>query len=171
MLEKAELFKFICRFLRRIYCDSTTHVEFAGKTGGQFLMASGVRRGCPASGFWFAQDAIIPRNAADLDFLQPVPCAHADDFAVAALSFRLLMTTLSPAFQVVDQTARLNLNHRKCFLVQYGSESCQPLLDWVATNCEEFRLTRWLALSSRAGERISQSFPDPFGGMAGEAWS
>ena len=49
------------------------------------------------------------------------------------------MTALSPAFKVVDQTAGLNLNHRKCYWVQYGSESCQSSLEWVATNCEEIR--------------------------------
>ena len=34
--------------------DSITHVEFAGAERGQFLMARGVRQGCPASGFLFA---------------------------------------------------------------------------------------------------------------------
>ena len=47
--------------------------------------------------FRWAQDAIIPRNPAGLDFLQLFPCAYADDFAVAASSFRRLMTTLTPA--------------------------------------------------------------------------
>ena len=51
-----------------------------------------------ASGFLFAmafdpifrwlQDAIIPRNLAGLDFVQPAQCAYADDLAVAAASFR-----------------------------------------------------------------------------------
>ena len=31
-----------------------TEVEFAVKARGQFLMARGVRQGCPASGFLFA---------------------------------------------------------------------------------------------------------------------
>ena len=52
---------------------------------------------------------------------QPVPCAYADDFAVAASSFRCLMTALAPAFRVVDRIAGLNLNHRKCHWVQYGT--------------------------------------------------
>ena len=43
------------------------------------------------------------------------------------------MTALTPAIKVVDQTDGLNMNHRKCCWVQYGSESCQ------STNCEEFR--------------------------------
>ena len=30
----------------------------------------------------------MPWNLAGLDFLQPVPCAYADDFAVAASLFR-----------------------------------------------------------------------------------
>ena len=133
-------------------CDSNTHLEFAGLTRGQFLTARCVSQGCPASGFLFSlafdpifrwfEDTIIPRNPAGLDFLQPVPCACADDFAVADSSFHRLMTALTPAFKVVDQTAGLNLNHRKCCWVQNGSESCQSPLDWVATNCEEFREMR-----------------------------
>ena len=39
VLERTELPEFICRFLRRIYYDSTTHVIFEGTTRGQFLMA------------------------------------------------------------------------------------------------------------------------------------
>ena len=54
VLENAELPGFICRFLRSIYSDSITHVEFAGTARGQFLMTRGVRQGCPASGFLFA---------------------------------------------------------------------------------------------------------------------
>ena len=86
-------------------------------------MARGVRQGCPASGFLFAmafdpifrwlQDAIIPRNPAGLDFLQPTQCAYADDLAVAAPFFRDLMTALAPAFHSVDHIAGFNLNHRK----------------------------------------------------------
>ena len=53
VLAKTELLEFICRFLRRIYYDSTTPVEFSGMTRGQFLMTRGVRQGCPASGFLF----------------------------------------------------------------------------------------------------------------------
>ena len=70
-------------------------------------MARGARQGCPVSDFLFAmafdpifrllQDAIIPKNPGAPDFLQPVQCAYADDFAVAASSFRRLMTALSPA--------------------------------------------------------------------------
>ena len=83
-------------------------------------MARGVRQGCPASGFLFAiafnpifrslPDAIIPRNPDGLDFLQPAQCAYADDFAVAALSFRDLMTALAPAFHSVDHIGGLKLN-------------------------------------------------------------
>ena len=141
--------EFICRFLRRINYDSTTHVEFAGTTRGQFFMARGVRQGCPASGFLFAmafdpifrwlQDAIIPRNPDGLDFLQPAQCAHADDLAVAASSFRDLMTVLAPAFHSVDFFAGLNLNHRKCCWVQYGSERRESPLHWLSDNCEDFR--------------------------------
>ena len=123
-----------------------------------------VRQGCPASGFLFAmafdpifrwnQDAIIPRNSAAPDLLQPVPCAYADDIAVAASSFRLLMSALSPAFKVVDQTAGLNLNHRKCCWEQCGSESCQSSLDWVAPNCEEFREMKIVEYAKYVGTMI-----------------
>ena len=34
VLTKAELLEFICSLLRRIYRDSTTHVEFAGMSRG-----------------------------------------------------------------------------------------------------------------------------------------
>ena len=54
VIEKTELPEFISRFLRSIYNDSITHVEFAGTTRGQFLVVRGVRQGCPASGFIFA---------------------------------------------------------------------------------------------------------------------
>ena len=127
-------------------------------------MTRGVRQGCSASGFLFAiafdpifrwlQDAIIPRNPPGLDFLQHVPCAYGDDFTVAASSFRRLRTALTPAFKVVDQTAGLNLNHRKCCWVQYGSESCQSLVDWLATNCEEFREMKLVKHAKYVGTMI-----------------
>ena len=158
ILEKAEVPGFICRFLRTISCKSTTEVEFQGQTRGQF------RQGCLASGFLFAlafdpifrwlHDAIIPRNPADPDFLQPPPCAYADDFAVAASSFRSLMTALCPAFVVVEPVARLNLNHRKCCWVQYGSVSCHELLDWVSTKCEEFCETKIVKYAKYVGTMI-----------------
>ena len=147
-----------------IYYNSTTHVEFAGRTRGQFFMARVFRQGCKASGFLFAmafdpifrwlENTTIPRNPAAPDFLQPVPCAYADDFAVAASSFRLLMAALSPAFEVVDETAGLNLNHRKCCWVQYGSESCQSLLDWVSANCQEFRELKKVKYARYVGTMI-----------------
>ena len=107
MYWKKEVPEFICRFLRRIYHDSTTRVEFAGMTLGQFFMARGVRQGCPGSVFLFAmafdpifrwlQDAIIPRNPAGMVFVQSAQCAYADDLMVAALSFWGLMTALAPS--------------------------------------------------------------------------
>ena len=86
--------------------------------------------------------------------LQPSPCAYADGSAVAASSFRPLMTALSPAFEVVDRVAGLHLNHRKCCWVQYGSESCQSLLDWVSTNCEEFREMKIVKYAEYVGTAI-----------------
>ena len=79
ILEKAELPQFIRRFLRMIYCNSTTQVEFAWKTRGQLPTARGVRQGCPASGFLFAtafdsifrwlHSSVIPRDPTDPDCL------------------------------------------------------------------------------------------------------
>ena len=93
VLENTGLLDFLCRFLRSIYRDSITHVEFSGAERGQFAMARGVRQDCPASGFLFAmtfdpifrwlQESIIPRNADNLEFLQPAQCAYADDLAIA----------------------------------------------------------------------------------------
>ena len=51
VLENTGLPDFLCRFPRSIERESITHVEFAGAERGQFLMARGVRQGCPASGF------------------------------------------------------------------------------------------------------------------------
>ena len=93
-------------------------MEFAGAERGQFLVARGVRQGCPASGFLFAmdfgpifrwlQETIIPKNPDNLDFLQPAQCAYADDVAVASSSFRELMSALAPAFRSVDYIAGLS---------------------------------------------------------------
>ena len=73
-------------------------------------MARGVRQGCPASGFLFAMAfrpylSLAPRR----DYSKE-PCwpglsaassvfAYADDLAVAAPSFRDLVTGLAPAFK------------------------------------------------------------------------
>ena len=60
-------------------------------------MARGVRQGCPASGFLFAmafdpifrwlQEVLIPSNPDNLEFLQAIQFAYADDLAVASCSF------------------------------------------------------------------------------------
>ena len=156
----------MCRVLRRIHCDSTTRVEFAGMTRGQFLLARGGRQGCPGSGILFAmafdpifrwlQNAIIPRNPAGLDFLQPAQCAYADDLTVAAPSFRDLMTALAPAFQTVDRMAGLNLNHRKRCWVQYGSERHESLLNWLSDNCEDFREMQIVRYAKYVGTMIGR---------------
>ena len=150
VLEKAELPRFIQQFLRMIFNNSVTDVEFAGKT--RRPISQGQR--CQAKvalqvAFLFAMafdptfrwlhGSAIPRNPPGPEFLQSVPCAYADDFAVAALSFRSLMPALSPACMAVDSIAGLNLDHQKCFWVQDGSDSCEELWDWVSTHCGELR--------------------------------
>ena len=47
VLENTGLPDFLCRFLRSIYRDCITHVDFAGAERGSFLEARGVRQGCP----------------------------------------------------------------------------------------------------------------------------
>ena len=84
-------------------------MEFAGAERGEFLVASGVRQGCLASGFFFAmafdqifrwvQESILPRNPDNLEVLQPAQCAYADDLDVVSFTFRGLMTALAPAFR------------------------------------------------------------------------
>ena len=153
---ETELPDFFCRFLRSIYNDSTTHVQFAGATRGQFLMARGVRQGCPASGFLFAmtfdpifrwlQEAVIPRNPGGLDLLQPAQCAYADDLAVAASSFRDSMTALAPAFHSVDHTAGLNLTYCKC--------CWESLWHWLSENCGEFREMQIVRYAKYVGTMI-----------------
>ena len=76
VIEKTELPDFISRFPRNIYSDSTTHVEFAGTTRGQFLVARGVRQGCPASGFSVCNGLrpylqMAPRNCCSEEPSQP----------------------------------------------------------------------------------------------------
>ena len=118
-------------------------------------MTRGVRQGCLASAmFRWLHSSVIPRNPTDPEFLQPVPCAYADDFAVEAVSVRSLMPAWSPAFMTVDSIAGLNLDHRKCFWVQYGSDRCQELLDWVSTNCGEFREMKIVKYAKYVGTMI-----------------
>ena len=149
VLEKTELPDFISRFLRSIYSDSNTHVEFAGATWGQFLMARGVRRGCPGSGFLFArafypifrwlQEAVIPRNLTTCFSCSLPNVLTLMTSLLQPCGFRGLMTELAPAFHSVDYFAGLNLNNRKCCWVQYGSEGHESLWHWLSENCEEFR--------------------------------
>ena len=94
--------------------------------------------------FRWLHGSVSPRNPADPEILQPVPGAHADDFAGAALSFRSLLLALSPAFKVVDSIAGLDLNHRKCFWVQYGNDSSEEILDGVSTNCGEMKIVKYV---------------------------
>ena len=85
------------------------------------------------------QETIIQRNPDNLEFLEPVHCAYADDLAIALSSFRELMPVLAPAYRSIDCLACLNLNYRKCCWVQYGNEEPDSLRTWISETCEEFR--------------------------------
>ena len=63
VIEKTELPDFISRFLRNIYNDCTTRVEFAGTTRGHFLFAMAFD---PI--FRLLQETVILRNPDKLDF-------------------------------------------------------------------------------------------------------
>ena len=95
VVEKTDLPEFIRRFLRDIYRDKNTHIEFAGTSRGQIQMARGVRQGCPANGLLVAMkfdpiftwhEAVTPRNPHNLDFLQPSQSAYADDLIGSSIS-------------------------------------------------------------------------------------
>ena len=49
------------------------------------------------------------------------------------------MDALALAFHSVDQNAGLNLNYRKFYWVQYGTEGREFLWHWKSENCEVFR--------------------------------
>ena len=55
--------------------------------------------------------------------------------------------------------AVLNLNHRKCCWVQYRNDSCHDLLDWVSTNCEEFREMKIVKYAKYVGTMIGPEEP------------
>ena len=125
-------------------------------------MARGVRQGCRRAASCYdglrsclpLAPGCDPRNPAGLDFLQPTQCAYADDLAVAAPSFREFLTALAPAFQTVDRIAGLNLNHRKCCWVQYGSERRESLLNWLSDNCQDFREMQIVRFAKYVGTMI-----------------
>ena len=148
--EKTELHVFLSAASFKVFTTTAPRMWNSREaTRGQFLMARGVRQGCPASGFIFAmafdpffrwvQETVFPGGLDNLDFLQPAQCAYADDFAVAASSFRGLMAVLAPAFHSVYHIAGLNLNYRKCCWVQNDTEGRESLCHWISENCGEFR--------------------------------
>ena len=105
-------------------------------------MARSVRQGCPGSDFLFAMTFdptfrwLQGRNYSKepWTFYSRLSARVPTTSVMAASSLRCLMTALAPAFQTVDQTAGLNLNRRKCCWVQYGSERCESLLNWISDN-------------------------------------
>ena len=143
--KKTELPEFICRFLRRIFYDSTTHVELAGMTRGEFLMARCVRQGCPAS--FRAHLPLAPgRNHSKEACWPRLPTAG---------SVRVCKRPCSGSrFSNSGSNHWLNLNCRKCCWVKCGRERCESLLNRVATNCEEFREMKAVKYAMYVGTMI-----------------
>ena len=155
-LEEAALPRFVQRFLRMISHSSVTDVEFARKnrrtiSHGQRCQT---RLSCKCDPvFRRLHGSIVPRNLLIQSSYNLYPRACADDFAVSAPSFRSLMPALSPACMAVDSIADLNLTHRKCFSVQHGNDRCQELLEWISTNCGEFREMKIVKYAKEETER------------------
>ena len=101
---------------QRIYNESTTAVGHAGQKRVHFAMARRVRQGCPARGvlpimafdpiFRWLNDVIIHRIRSVPECLHPTACACADRSALAAPSFRTLMTVIASAFRVTSPSDR-----------------------------------------------------------------
>ena len=64
------------------------------------------------------------------------------------------MTALAPAFRSVDSIAGLNLNYRKCYWLQYGTEERGSLRAWISENCEEFREMHFVRHAKHVGTMI-----------------
>ena len=132
---------------RRIYEDNVTTVEHRGGFRGRFATARGVRQGCPASGFLFT--VAFGRI-----------CACADDFAVAAHSFRLIMPILAGAFQIIDAVIGIFLHHRKCYCVQCGLQTCDDLSRWVGHARPDVRAMRISSFTKKLSAVIGPVVPD-----------
>ena len=150
VLEKVELPVFVRQFSRMIYNNGMTEVEFAGKARGQFVKARGVKQGCPASGLLFAMafdpifrwhhDSIISRNPAAPDFLQPSPCAYANDFAFCSFVLTVFDDCLVTSLQC-DGTVWLGSTSTIGTAVGYSMATTAVMSCWrgCRQNCVEFR--------------------------------
>ena len=127
------------------------------KWRGRFAMARGVRHGCLASGV-FTHDADIPRNPSLPACLQPAPCAYADDFPIAAPSFRTLMPTIALPFLFIDRVTGMNPNYKKRHWVRYGNEACDNLHNWVVDNCSDFSETNITRVAKHVGTMIGLDY-------------
>ena len=132
VLDKASLPAFLQSFLRTIYHDCTNAVTHTDKVRGHFAMARDVKQVCPANGFFTVtfdpifrclHDAAFPKDPSLPACLQPTQCAFADDFAVAAPSFRTLMPGVTPAYRIIDRVTTMNLNCKKSYWVQHGNDT------------------------------------------------
>ena len=135
--QRAGLASILQTFLRRIFNEGTSAVEHASQVRGHFALAGGVWPGCLASAFFFSRrpkalssDGSMMKSSPGTvcfpEILHPTVCASADDFAVAAPSFRALMPII---VLTITRSA-----------VGYNMGRCETLSDW---NCDQLSRFPW----------------------------
>ena len=145
MIEKTELPDFIGHFLSSVYRDSIPHVEFAGAPRGQFRMSSGVRQGCPASGFLFATLDLQMASTG----CYSEKSTHSGLVATCPMCMCRRPSCGCSVFSGLDDCARSGISIRGSYCwpqselsemlwVQYGTEEHESLWHWVSENCGEF---------------------------------
>ena len=82
--------------------------------------------------FRWLTEVVLPKDPSLPSFLLPSACARADDFAVAACSFKVLIAFIAHPVRTVDAVTGMNLNHKKSDWIWYGRLACQDLRGWVA---------------------------------------
>ena len=111
VLERAGVPQSLQLFLRGIFSNSTTSVQHAPPTRGQFAMLRGVRQGCPTSCYlftmafdpvcrWLMTNVLPPEP--HRRSLQKKACAYSEDFALAIGSLRQSLPIVADAFTGVE---------------------------------------------------------------------
>ena len=107
-------------FHEKFYNDSTIAVEHAVQLRGHFAVVKACETKMPCQRstdydgfrpiFIWLHDTVIPRDPSLPEWLQPTPCAYADDLAVSAL--RTLVPASALAFRTTDVVTGMSLDHR-----------------------------------------------------------